>query len=137
MSSSHFEADSHAAEAQQRWPDTYEQSVHRIGKLSKDQQRAVFDQHGNIARQLGALLKSGAAADSPEVQEQIDRHYKWVCNFWTPDATSYPALGQMYLDDERFTATYEAFAEGLTTFIRDAILRYAASNLDAGSTAGR
>lgn len=137
MSTSHFEADPHAAEAQQRWPDTYDQSVQRIGKLSKDQQRAVFEQHGDIARHLGALLKSGAAADSPEVQEQIDRHYKWVCNFWTPDATSYPALGQMYVDDERFTATYESFAEGLTAFIRDAILRYAASNLGAESTAGR
>jgi hypothetical protein len=131
MATDHFVDDPYASEAQQRWPDTYEQSVTRIGKLTPEQQRAIFDQHGDIARSLASLLKSGAAVEGPEVQEQIDRHYKWVCNFWTPDAVSYPALGQMYLDDERFAATYNAFAEGLADFIRRAILHYAASTLAA------
>lgn len=119
----------YAEEAQQRWPDTYAQSQARIAKLPKEEQKRIFEQHGEIARGLGDLLKSGAAADSVPVQELIDRHYKWICNFWTPDAKSYSALGQMYVDDERFTATYESFAPGLALFIRDAILHHAASNL--------
>jgi len=116
-------------EAQQRWPDTFAQSQQRISKLTPSQQEAIFAEHGEVARALAQLFKSEAAADSPEVQEQIDRHYRWVCNFWTPDATSYPALGQMYVDDERFTATYDSFAVGLAPFIRDAILHYAACRL--------
>ena len=124
-----YAQDQYAQEAAQRWPDNFAQSQQRISELRPSQQKEILDTHGDIARALAGLFKSAVAADAPEVQEQIDRHYRWVCNFWTPDAKAYEALGQMYLDDERFTATYDAFAVGLTPFIRDAILRYAASNL--------
>jgi DNA-binding transcriptional MerR regulator len=124
-----FENDPYAQEAEQRWPDDYAKSQERVSKLTSGQQEAVMEEHGEIARGLASLLKSEVAADSPEVQELIDRHYKWVCNFWTPDSSAYQALGQMYVDDPRFTATYDAFAVGLAVFIRDAIRIYSSSNL--------
>ncbi len=117
------------AEAQQRWPDTFAQSQARLGKLSPIERGQLIEDGNQITRELASMFNAKVAADAPEVQEQIDRHYKWVCNFWTPEHDSYIALGQMYLDDERFTAHYDEFAPGLASFIRDAILRYASSNL--------
>jgi hypothetical protein len=117
------------SEAQQRWPDTFAQSQARMGKLSPTQRGQLIEDGNQITRELASLLNSKVAAEAPEVQEQIDRHYKWVCNFWTPAHDSYIALGQMYLDDERFTAHYDEFAPALASFIRDAILRYASLNL--------
>jgi hypothetical protein len=119
----------HADEAAQRWPDSFAESQSRLAKLTVPQQREIFAQHGIIAVALTQLMLEGKEPHSAEVQEQIGEHYRWICNFWTPDLAGYVALGQMYVDDERFKATYEGFAEGLAEFIRRGILHYAASNL--------
>jgi hypothetical protein len=121
--------DPYAAEAQQRWPDTFQESQQRIAKLTLQEQRAIFAQHGEIAVALTMLMAQGAEPHDEMVQVEIANHYKWVCNFWTPDLTGYVALGQMYVDDERFAATYNSFGDGLAEFIRRGILHYAASNL--------
>ena len=118
-----------AYEAEQRWPDNFAQSEARLSKLSPSQRGDLIEAGNEITRQLAELFKSEAAADSPKVQEKIDRHYNWVCNFWTPQRESYIGLGEMYVADARFTAHYNEFAVGLATFIRDAILHYATSNL--------
>jgi len=122
-------ANPYAAEAQQRWPDNFAESQQRMAKLSLQEQRAIFAQHGEIAVALTMLMAEGKAPTDEFVQEQIARHYKWICNFWTPDLAAYVALGQMYVDDERFAATYNSFGDGLAEFIRRGILHYAASNL--------
>ena len=119
----------YAEEAQQRWPDSFAESQRRMAKLSLQEQRAIFAQHGEIAVALTMLLAEGKAPTDELVQAEIARHYKWICNFWTPDLAAYVALGQMYVDDERFAATYNAFGDGLAEFIRRGILHYAASNL--------
>jgi hypothetical protein len=124
-----FEQDPYAYEAEQRWPDNFAKSQKRMGKLSPQQRGDLIEAGNEITRQLAGLFKSEAAADSPEVQEQIDGHYNCVCNFWTPQRESYIGLGEMYVADARFTAHYNEFAVGLAPFIRDAILHYATSNL--------
>ena len=48
---------------------------------------------------------------------------------WTPGRDAYIGLGRMYVDDERFTATYDAVAPGLAPYLRDAIAVYAESDL--------
>ena len=121
--------DPHSAEAKQRWPDTFAQSQARLNQLNATERGQLIEDVNEVSRQLARLLKAKVAADAPEVQELINRHYQWICNFWTPERETYIALGQMYLDDERFTAHYDDCAPGLAPFIRDAILRYASSNL--------
>jgi hypothetical protein len=63
------------------------------------------------------------------VQAIVARHHAWVGHFWTPGREAYTNLGQMYVDDERFTATYDAVAPGLAAYLRDAIAVYAARAL--------
>jgi len=59
------------------------------------------------------------------VQALVARHHAHVEVFWTPSPEAYAGLGQMYVDDERFTATYDAFAPGLAPYLRDAMAIYA------------
>ena len=44
---------------------------------------------------------------------------------WTPTAQAYRGLGQLYVDDERFSARYEQIAPGLAAYQRDAMIVYA------------
>jgi hypothetical protein len=52
-----------------------------------------------------------------------------VRRFWSPDATSYAGLGQMYVEHPEFHARYEAVASGLAEFLRDAMQAYAEQRL--------
>ena len=57
------------------------------------------------------------------------RHHAWVCHFWTPDREAYIGLGQLYVDDERFTATIDRAGAGLSAYLRDAMKVYAETTL--------
>lgn len=121
--------DPHAAEAQERWPQQFAESQRRLGRLSPDEQSDLFQQGQDITVGLGALLEAGVAIADDEVQTLIGRHYAWVSAFWTPDHDAYVGLGQMYVQDPRFTATYDAVAPGLAQFVCDAIGVWADANL--------
>jgi hypothetical protein len=120
-----------AYEAEQRWPDNFAQSEARLSKLSPSQRGDLIETGNEITRRLANLLIAGVAADSLEVQEEIALHYEWVCNFWTPMRESYIGLGEMYVEDARFTAHYDEFAVGLAPFLRDAMQVYAVTKLGA------
>lgn len=119
------------AEAQQRWPQEFAESQHRLGRMSAEEQAALFQQGQDITAGLGVLLEAGASIADGEVQALIGRHYAWVSAFWTPDHDAYVGLGQMYVQDPRFTATYDAVAPGLAQYVCDAMLVWADAHLAA------
>ena len=116
-----FANDPYAEEAQQRWPDQYAESQKRVAKLSKQQQLAVMQQHTDVAVALAELFKSGAKPSEQAVQQQVAKHYDWICNFWTPSREAYVNLGRMYVADERFAKNYNKYADGLAQFVCEAI----------------
>jgi hypothetical protein len=59
----------------------------------------------------------------------VDRHYRWFCNFWTPDRTAFTCVGKMYVDDERFKVNYDSRRPGLAEYLRDAMAAYAQARL--------
>jgi hypothetical protein len=48
---------------------------------------------------------------------------------WTPNAAAFTNLGRMYVDDERFRATYDRVAPGVAAYFRDAMAVYATQRL--------
>jgi MerR family transcriptional regulator, thiopeptide resistance regulator len=78
---------------------------------------------------MAELMTAGKPAADPEVQAEIEWHYCWVAPYWTPTAQAYRALGQLYVDDERFRARYEQIAPGLAAYQRDAMTVYARDHL--------
>jgi DNA-binding transcriptional MerR regulator len=124
-----FENDPYASEAEQRWPYNYAESRRRLGRLSADEQRALFEQGPAITQALADVMLAGHDVQSPEAQAVIAKHYAWICSFWTPNREAYIGLGEMYVADERFKAHYEKFAAGLDVFALDAMRQYAFANL--------
>jgi DNA-binding transcriptional MerR regulator len=117
----------HKDEAEKRWglTDAYKQSMERVGKMTKADLEAIKAEQEDYTQKLAMLFTRGAAVDSVEVQDQVDRHYKQMCRFYDPSYEMYKGLGQMYVQDPRFTATYDAYVHGLAVFLRDAMTVYA------------
>lgn len=114
-------------EVEKRWGNTqaYKQSMERVGKMSKADLDRVKAESENISHTAAGLMKKGFSHDSPEVQQQVDRFYRHLHHFYDPSYEMLRGLGQMYVDDPRFTAVYEKRAKGFAKFMRDAMTFYA------------
>ncbi len=84
-------------------------------------------EHVAIAEGYAAARAAGERVDSPRVQALAERHYRWVGAGWQsrePDLEAFANLGEMYVADDRFAASYGG-AEG-AAYVRDAMLAFAA-----------
>ena len=118
------------AEARERWGDEPVEvgnaAWERMGPASQDEHER---ETVAISTGLAAAMADGAGPGDDRVQALATRHYAWVAAFWTPSAATYAGLGQMYLDDTRFTAYYDAYAPGLAAYLARAMTIYAETNL--------
>lgn len=85
------------------------------------------DDQVRIAADFAAAMHAGLAADGPEAQAIAGRQFDWIAVAWrsTPSADAFESLGEMYVADPRFTATYDAHGAGTAVFVRDAMKAYA------------
>jgi len=64
---------------------------------------------------------------SPLAQKACDLHRRWLTLYYPAYTKEYHrGLGELYVCDERFKATYEKLGEGCAEFFRDAIMIYTA-----------
>ena len=119
----------YAAEARERWPEEYAESQRLIEGWSEDDARGVRAEGDAVNVDLAAAMRAGVIVDDPAVQDTVARHHAWVSRFWTSGRDAYVGLGQMYVDDERFIAAYDAVSPGLAGYLRDAIAVYAEQRL--------
>lgn len=119
-----FSRNPYEREARERWGDaTVDASNAKLAKLSDEEKKAMGDEMNAIYRRL-AELRHGAP-DAPEAQEAIGQWYRYLARFGTYSLEAFRNLGQMYVDDERFTKNIDAFGDGLARFMRDAMAAYA------------
>ena len=104
------------------------QSKSRVKKwTNKDWERSggLFNQ---ICRELVAAMQEKRAADSPQVQAVIRRHYEWLKQFWTPTRESYAGHSRLIVDSELRQA-YEAHHKQLPEFAASAMVLFAENDL--------
>ena len=118
-------------EAKRRWGDTdaWKQSQERTKHWTKADYDRIAKEGAQWTEKMAQVMTEGNAIDSPVVQEMIDQHYNGLRTFYEPNYEMYKGLGQLYVDDPRFTAFYEKFAVGLAVFMRDAMTHYADKHL--------
>jgi len=125
-----FDNSQYEAEARERYGDEMvDRGNAAWERLGADGQARLAEEHTAVATGLAELHRAGVDVGDGRVQALVARHHRWVSTFWTPDGDAYVGLGRMYVDDERFSATYDAFAPGLAVYLRDAIAVYAEANL--------
>lgn len=111
-------------EVKQRWgqTDAYKQSMARVSKLTKKEMDKLKEDGKKHTQALADSMDKGPT--HPDVQALIAQSHAGVNFFYDCSLEHFRNLGQMYVDDPRFTAYYEKFRPGLAVFVRDAINHY-------------
>jgi MerR family transcriptional regulator, thiopeptide resistance regulator len=120
-------------EAEERWGDTdaWRESRRRTASYTADDWQELKAESVAIMDRIAAVYRDGAAPDSVEAMDAVDAHREQIDRrFYPLSRAMHVHLGEMYVTDPRFTATYEELAPGLAAWVRDAIL--ANAGRDAG-----
>jgi DNA-binding transcriptional MerR regulator len=122
-----FGHNSYEKEARERWGnEAVDKSNAKIGGMSKPEQQAMTDAMHAIYAKLAALRHG--SPESPEAQSAIKEWFDWLNNVGNYSLQAFKGLGQLYVDDERFTKNIDQAGEGLALFMRDAMAVYADNN---------
>nr|NLD41185.1 MerR family transcriptional regulator [Actinomycetales bacterium] len=111
------------AEAEERWgeSDAWRQSRERSARLSGSDWERIKQQGDTLNAQLGAAVAEGVEPGSEHANALVERHRAMVSDFYDCTHAMQVLLGRMYIQDPRFTATYEAVQPGLAQWLTTAI----------------
>ena len=127
-----FDPTEHEAEVQERWGETdaYKESARRTAHYTKADWQRFKDEAEEINMAIAALIDEGIAPDDPRAMDAVDRARLQIDQWFYPCSREMHAnLGEMYVADPRFTATYEKIRPGMARWMRDAT----AANATRGS----
>jgi DNA-binding transcriptional MerR regulator len=125
-----FEHNPYEAEARERWGDeAVDASNERMRGWSEAEAEKARTGYTRVHEGLAALKAEGADVTDLSVQELVQLHYEVTSLFWTPTAEAYRGLGQMYVDDERFSRTIGGDDKSVAVYLRDAMNVYADQRL--------
>jgi DNA-binding transcriptional MerR regulator len=120
-----------AEEAEERWGETdaYRESQRRAASYTKADWVRLKEESDAGLRDFAAALTDGVPADSEAGMALAERHRQFLSEwFYDCDYQVHRNLAEIYVADERFTATFEAVAEGLAGYVRDAIVANATAH---------
>ncbi|WP_274560233.1 MerR family transcriptional regulator [Streptomyces spiramyceticus] len=125
-----FDHTQYEQEVTERWGrDAYEKGDRWWRSLSAEEKKAFQDKQIRIGEDFARALKEGKAVAGDEVQDIVRRQVEWLSVTVTPSRSYVLGLGEMYVADPRFTATYDRHGEGTAVFVRDAMKVYAERHL--------
>jgi DNA-binding transcriptional MerR regulator len=115
------ESKKYQKEAKERWGHTkaYQQSINRTKTWTKAKWDEVKHEGQTITLAMASVMDCNPA--DPKVQQIVEKFFQHINRFYDLTPEFFRNLGQMYVDDPRFTATYEKIKPGLAIFMRDAM----------------
>jgi DNA-binding transcriptional MerR regulator len=124
-----FDPAEYEEEARERWghTDAYKESKRRTDAYSDDDWATIKAEADEINTDFAAAMSAGTDPASAPVRAIAERHRLHLDRWFYPvDLDMHRNLGDMYVTDPRFTATYDKTAPGLAAYVRDAIAANAA-----------
>lgn len=121
-----FDPRDHEDEARERWgaTDAYRESARRTTQYGPEAWRRIKAEGDAIHERLAALWQQGAAADGDDALEQAEAFRAHISRwFYECSPQMLRGLGEMYVADPRFTATYDGSdgeRAGFAAWVRDA-----------------
>ncbi|MFC7785186.1 MULTISPECIES: MerR family transcriptional regulator [unclassified Rossellomorea] len=101
-----------------------DESNAKVMNMSQEDHEKVTGLEKEIKVTLAEAFETGDPA-SDIAQKAADLHKEWITFYWGQyTKEGHAGLAQMYVDDERFKAYYDAEQEGVAEFLRDAIHIY-------------
>ena len=111
-------------EAEQRWGDTdaFRESRQRTRRYTRQDWEELKAESEAIMRRIAEVYRSRATPNSGVAMDAVEVHRRQITDrFFECSHEMQVQLGESYVQDPRFTATYEAIEPGLTLWVRDAI----------------
>jgi DNA-binding transcriptional MerR regulator len=120
-----FDTNPYEQEARERWGDqAVEKAKEKVGSFSDKKKRELADEMNQIYRELAVHRKESPS--SFEAQGAIEKWYNYLnrhFGHYTYDA--FKGLGQLYVQDSRFTHNIDQFGDGLAKFMAEAMAIFA------------
>jgi len=114
-----------AAEAEERWGETdaYRESRGRTAAYTKQDWIDLKAEADAGLREFAGAMTAGTPPDSDEVAAMAEAHRAYLTRwFYDCSIEMHRGLAEMYVADQRFTATFDAVAPGLAQYVHDAIV---------------
>ncbi|QST00650.1 MerR family transcriptional regulator [Pontibacillus sp. ALD_SL1] len=116
-----FSQNPYEQEAREKYGDqAVEESKQNIVKMNPEK---IKEETGIIFTKLAKLRYD--APDSDEAQGTIGEWYHFLNRIGEYSPEAFRGLGQLYIDDERFTQNIDQYGEGLAAFMKEAMAHYA------------
>ncbi len=118
-----FDPAQYEAEAEQRWghTDAYKESKRRAARYTRNDWETIKAEAMAPFAALGALMAAGKPADGVEAMDAAEAHRQHIERwFYTCPRSMHAGLGQLYIDDPRFTANIDKFGAGLSMYAAQA-----------------
>lgn len=126
-------------EAEQHWGNTeiWAEAQRRAATYSKDDWKRMQAEFATLMTDIAGALTSGVQASNSQAMDLAEAHRQYLELWFYPCSKRvHCGLGDLYVDDPRFAARFNAFAPDLASYLRDAI--YANAERDvAFQTGGR
>ncbi|GBG11624.1 MerR family transcriptional regulator [Paenibacillus agaridevorans] len=124
-----FGSNPYEQEARERWGDkAVDESNAKMEKLKQDGKMQAFqDEMNELYRKLAAVRHDDPSSEAS--QEAIGQWFTLLNQMGSYSLEAFKGLGQIYVDDARFTRNIDQFGEGLALFMRDAMAYYSDSRL--------
>lgn len=116
-------------ESSEQWGTAVERSENHLRKKTKEEFAALKEAAGNNWTRLVALVNEDPASE--KVQDLIAEHYELIREFWgtagLPDkqADAYAGLGDLYVNDERYTTVNGTHNPAFAQFMQKAMKHFA------------
>jgi MerR family transcriptional regulator, thiopeptide resistance regulator len=118
-----FDVEKYDAEARERWGDTeaYKESARRTARYTKQEWVRIKDEGERIQGRLAELMESGHGSADPEVMDTAEAHRQYIERwFYSCSRAMHRGLGELYVQDPRFTVSLDRHSPGLAEFMRNA-----------------
>jgi DNA-binding transcriptional MerR regulator len=115
----------YAKEVRQKYGNTkaYKESQEKTSGYTKNDWAAIMTKWDEIYKKIANVMDKGPA-DS-QVQEAVGELRAHITKYFYECTTEiFRGLGELYVNDERFTANIDKYKEGLSKFLREAMHIY-------------
>jgi len=115
--------DTNEKESRNKWGD---EAVDETRDRIKGNEKEMSEGMNQIYRKLASIRH--LSPESDEAQDAIGEWFSFLNRIGTYSLEAFEGLGEMYVEDERFTNNIDKFGKGLAAFMKDAMKVYAQSN---------
>lgn len=115
----------YADETKQKYghTDAYKESMKKTSKYAKEDWERVMTKAGEIYNKIAANMDKEPADN--DVQEAVGEWRQHITdNFYECTPEIFRGLGDLYVNDPRFTANIDKYGKGLAAFMREAMHVY-------------